>query len=172
MLMQGLKRDQASRRFLAPAALAAAPVAAAAADAASSEAQAAPRPDAVLTDRSATAYRESSPPSARGDWAGAAARLDAMPRRPAPLSRRAELYLAKGSPKVELEPLLPLIAKAPDLPQAEQLARSRNARRRPSFPLPCRPRSWSGRAASRAAPARKSTKGDPAATELERSSSR
>ena len=71
-------------------------------------------------------------------WADAQLRLDAM--RPGLLhaTARAELYLAKGSPKVELPQLLAILNDAPELPQAEQLARlarTRGAIELPSLPV-------------------------------------
>jgi soluble lytic murein transglycosylase-like protein len=57
------------------------------------------------------------------DWAGAAARLDSTGEGPLHLYARARLYLAPGSPRVELAPLVTLLASAPDLLQAEQLGR-------------------------------------------------
>ncbi len=58
-----------------------------------------------------------------GEWADAAAKLDAMPEGPLHAVARAELYLAKGSPKVSGEALAALAEKAPDLPQAQALER-------------------------------------------------
>ncbi len=57
------------------------------------------------------------------NWAGAAGRLDAM--RPGPLHdlARALLYTMPGSPRVEQRPLGELLERAPDLPQAADLAR-------------------------------------------------
>jgi soluble lytic murein transglycosylase-like protein len=69
-----------------------------------------------------------------GDWKTVSDRLDAAPQGPLHNVARAELYLAKGSPKVELEPLLALIAKAPELPQAAQLARLAQARGAEAMP--------------------------------------
>ena len=68
------------------------------------------------------------------DWAGAAARLEAMPKGPLHDAARGELYLAKGSPKVELDPLLDLIEHAPEMPRAEQLARLAETRGATSIP--------------------------------------
>lgn len=70
----------------------------------------------------------------KADWAAASARLDAMPAGPLHDVLRAELYLAKGSPKVELEPLVALITRSPDLPQASQLARLAKARGAEALP--------------------------------------
>jgi soluble lytic murein transglycosylase-like protein len=69
-----------------------------------------------------------------GDWKTVSDRLDAAPQGPLHNVARAELYLAKGSPKVELEPLLALIAEAPELPQAAQLARLAQARGAEAMP--------------------------------------
>jgi len=72
------------------------------------------------------------------DWSAAAARLDAMPEGLLHSFARAELYLAKGSPKVELDSLLALIGKASDLPQMSrlaQLARARGAAALPELPV-------------------------------------
>lgn len=72
-----------------------------------------------------------------GQWADAAAKLDAMPEGPLHAVARAELYLAKGSPKVLGEALVALAEKAPELPQAqalERLALSRGITTVPSLP--------------------------------------
>jgi soluble lytic murein transglycosylase len=68
------------------------------------------------------------------DWAGAAGRLDGM--RPGALhdAARAMLYAMPGSPRVELEPLAQLLARAPDLPQAGDLVRLARARGAESLP--------------------------------------
>ncbi|MCW4460325.1 lytic transglycosylase domain-containing protein [Sphingomonas sp. BT-65] len=71
-------------------------------------------------------------------WADAQLRLDSM--RPGLLhaTARAELYLAKGSPRAELPQLLALLGEAPELPQAEQiarLARTRGAIELPGLPV-------------------------------------
>jgi len=84
------------------------------------------------------------------DWAGAAGRLDEM--RPGLLHdiARAQLYTMPGSPRVEAEPLVLLLNRAPDLPQAPALARlasTRGVQTLPSvpeaqrlYPLPGQPR--------------------------------
>lgn len=74
-----------------------------------------------------------------GRWADAQLRLDAMKPGPLHAVARAELYTAKGSPKVELPQLLALLAEAPDLPQAPDLARLaklRGAGAVPELPTP------------------------------------
>src|SRR5437867_779815 len=84
-----------------------------------SPALAAPREGvpAVLSEAQRADYRAILDAIRAGDWAGAAAKLDAAPGGPLADALRAELYLAKGSPKVELEPLVALIARAPDMPK-------------------------------------------------------
>ena len=56
-------------------------------------------------------------------WSDAASKLDAMPEGPLHAVARAELYLAKGSPKVSGEALAALAERAPELPQAQALER-------------------------------------------------
>lgn len=58
-----------------------------------------------------------------GQWDIASAKLAAMPEGPLHNVARAELYLAKGSPKVEGEMLAALAEKARELPQAAALVR-------------------------------------------------
>jgi soluble lytic murein transglycosylase-like protein len=109
------------RALLFAAAAVAAPTAPAlAADAATAARSALP---AALNSSERALYREIFAAIEAGDWAGASARLDAAPDGLLRHAARAELYLAKGSPKVELPQLLSLIEKAPDLPKAEQLAK-------------------------------------------------
>jgi soluble lytic murein transglycosylase len=72
-----------------------------------------------------------------GSWADAQAKLDAMPEGPLHTVARAELYLAKGSPRVEGAALAALAEKAPELPQSRTLAalaESRGAVAMPAFP--------------------------------------
>ena len=71
------------------------------------------------------------------DWAVAAGRLDGMRDGPLHNLARAMLYSMPGSPRVENGPLLELLARAPELPQAEalaRLARSRGAETLPDLP--------------------------------------
>ncbi len=56
-------------------------------------------------------------------WGDAQAMLANAPSGPLSAMARAELYLAPGSPRVEMGPLLSLIGDAPYLPQAEKLGR-------------------------------------------------
>ncbi len=57
-----------------------------------------------------------------GNWALAQAGIAALPRGVLTPVARAELYTARGSPVADLASLQALIAEAPELPQAEQLA--------------------------------------------------
>jgi soluble lytic murein transglycosylase len=103
---------------------------------AAEEAAAAP---AALTADQRAAYREIFAAIRAGDWPGAAAKLDAMPEGPLHAAAREEIYLAKGSPKVELDPIVALLTRAPDLPKADQLARlaiTRGAASLPPLPQP------------------------------------
>jgi soluble lytic murein transglycosylase-like protein len=68
------------------------------------------------------------------DWAGAAGRLDGMRDGPLHNLARAMLYTMPGSPRVETAPLTDLLARAPELPQAEDLARLARARGAESLP--------------------------------------
>jgi soluble lytic murein transglycosylase-like protein len=89
---------------------------------------------AVLSDPQRSDYRAALDAIRASDWAGAAAKLDAMPDGPLTNALRAELYLAKGSPRVELEPLTALLAKAPEMPKADQIARLAATRGATSLP--------------------------------------
>jgi peptidoglycan lytic transglycosylase len=57
-----------------------------------------------------------------GSWASAQAGIAVLPRSILTPVARAELYTARGSPVVDLASLQALIAEAPELPQADQLA--------------------------------------------------
>ncbi len=58
-----------------------------------------------------------------GNWSSAQAGIAALPPDPLTPVARSELYTAKGSPPVDLQSLQALIAQAPELPDADQLAR-------------------------------------------------
>ena len=57
-----------------------------------------------------------------GKWSTARAGIAALPRSVLTPVAKAELYTAKGSPIVDLASIQALLAEAPDLPEAEQLA--------------------------------------------------
>ena len=57
------------------------------------------------------------------DWEAARLGIEALPNDLLKPYARAELFTAKGSPKVDAGPIMALLAEAPELPQAEQLAR-------------------------------------------------
>jgi len=82
-------------------------------------------------------YRAAFAAIRAGDWSSAAARLDAMPDGLLTPIARAELYIAKGSPKVETAQLVALLASGPELPEADQIARI--ARSRGVVDLPALP---------------------------------
>ena len=101
-----------------------------------------------------------------GRWAEARAGIAALPPSVLTPVVKAELYTAKGSPTVSLEQIQALLAEAPDLPQAEQLARLATVRGAvtPVSYVGRRPMTWLGNAPSRtrATPVR----GEPAADDL------
>ncbi len=73
----------------------------------------------------------------RKDWAGAASLLSQRPDGPLHTVARAELYLAAGSPRVELPQIEAWLERGRYLPQAAQLARlalTRGATRTPGLP--------------------------------------
>ncbi len=84
-------------------------------------------PDQLDADQRA-GYRMVFAAIRAGRWADAQTQLDAMKSGPLHAIARAELYTAKDSPKVDVEPLLALITEAPELPQADQLKRMALAR--------------------------------------------
>jgi soluble lytic murein transglycosylase len=58
-----------------------------------------------------------------GDWASAQAGIASLPPDTLTPVAKAELYTAKGSPPVDLSRLQTLLAQAPELPDADQIAR-------------------------------------------------
>ena len=70
-------------------------------------------------------------------WLDAKLQLDSMKPGPLHAIARAELLTAKGSPKADLDPLMKLLAEAPELPQAQQIytmAKSRGGVDLPALP--------------------------------------
>ena len=70
-----------------------------------------------------------------GNWASARAGIAVLPPSVLTPVAKAEFYTAKGSPTVDLQNLQALIAEAPELPQADQLARMAITRGASSSPL-------------------------------------
>ncbi len=127
-------------RFLfAAAALMAVPVAAHAADERFVTSAPLPaRAEAIpsqLDDAQRAGYRAAFAAIRAERWLDARLALDAMQPGPLHAIATAELYLARNSPKVELEPLLALLAQAPELPQAERLAALAKLRGAAAMPL-------------------------------------
>ncbi len=106
---------------------------------------------AQLGGNARAAYAEVFAALDNGQWADVQAKLEAMPEGPLHSVARAELFTAKNSPKASGEAIAALIAKAPDLPHAPQLARMAAARGvDSSFTLPTtRELSWLGSAPRR-----------------------
>jgi soluble lytic murein transglycosylase-like protein len=101
-----------------------------------------------------------------GNWASAQAGIATLPPSILTSVAKAELYTAKGSPLVDLGTLQALIALAPELPQANQLATMAIKRGATTAPLilPEKPTMWLG-----SAPVRykaKPVQGEPAADQL------
>jgi soluble lytic murein transglycosylase-like protein len=120
-----------------------------------------------LSPEQGAAYQQIFAAIRANDWPGASARLAALPEGPLHDVARAELFLAKGSPKVEVPELVSVLQRSPEMPRAEQIARL--AQTRGAIDLPRLPAAeklvWVGSQPrrSRADP----VKGDPAAAELE-----
>jgi soluble lytic murein transglycosylase-like protein len=100
------------------------------------------------------------------EWEAARLGIEALPNDPLKSYARAELYTAKGSPKVDIGPILALLAEAPELPQADQLARMAVSRGATTPPAIFWPRAT---IALGSAPRRGKTRpveGEPAADQL------
>ena len=69
------------------------------------------------------------------DWASAQAGIGALPDHVLKAVAKAELYTARNSPPVALQPLLALLAEAPDLPHAGQLQRLAQMRGATELPM-------------------------------------
>ena len=101
-----------------------------------------------------------------GNWASAQAGISALPRSVLTPLAKAELYTAKGSPAVGAASLQALIAEAPELPQANQLAAMaiRRGATTPPLVIPERPTMNLGSAPGRYKA--KPVQGEPAADQL------
>ncbi|MDB5670339.1 MAG: lytic transglycosylase protein [Alphaproteobacteria bacterium] len=96
----------------------------------------APTSDFSASDR--TAWRDVFAALDASNWALAASKIDSMADSPVKFAAQAELYLAKGSPKVEVDQIVALLQKAPETAKADQLARlamSRGATMLPPLPV-------------------------------------
>ena len=102
----------------------------------------------------------------RGDWAAAEAGIAALPPSVLTPLAKAELYTARGSPTVDLQPLLALIAEAPELPHAQQLATLAVSRGATSAPLIMVPRRTVGLGSAPVRYRSRPVANDPAAAEL------
>ena len=101
-----------------------------------------------------------------GRWAEAQVGIATLPQSVLTPVAKAELYTAKGSPVVSLGQIQSLLAEAPDLPEAEQLARmalTRGATTLPQY-VTRRPITWLGNSPSRYKA--KAITGEPAADQL------
>ena len=101
-----------------------------------------------------------------GNWEGARVAIEALPADVLKPLAKAELFTARGSPKVDLAPLMALMTEAPELPQATQLAQMALSRGALESPPIYQPR---GTIPLGSAPRRGRTRpieGDPAADAL------
>ncbi len=87
-----------------------------------------------LTPETRDAYRAVFASIRGARWNDAELRLSAMTPGPLHAVARAELFLAKGSPRVELPQLMALLTEAPDLPHAPDLARLAKTRGADALP--------------------------------------
>ena len=101
------------------------------------------------------------------NWPAAAARIEAMRDGPLRDYARASLYTAPGSPRVELGPLMDLLQRAPDLPQAQDLARLARTRGAETLPYITPPQRLSGLPGQPRRQRPRPVRGDPAADALE-----
>ncbi|HEX8300160.1 lytic transglycosylase domain-containing protein [Sphingomonas sp.] len=88
-----------------------------------------------LDESQRSGYRTAFAAIRREQWQDAQLQLDSMKPGLLHAIARAELYTAKNSPKVDLPPLIALLAEAPELPQAEQIARMAKARGATDIPV-------------------------------------
>lgn len=123
---------------------------------------------AQLGPNARTLYREIFGAIAAERWIDAAAKLDAMPEGPLHNMARAQLYLAKGSPKVDGALLAALAEKATELPQAralEALAKARGIDTMASLPS-AQELSWLGSAPRRGKVAGSEVRGKALASQI------
>jgi soluble lytic murein transglycosylase-like protein len=121
---------------------------------------------AVLTPDQRRSYEAVFDAIRAGRWSDAQATLTAVGDGVLTPVARAELYLAKNSPRVERSDLEALVSSAPDLPQAPQLAllaKKRGASDLPALPTP-RDLDWVNGAPTRTTA--RATAGDLAAASL------
>lgn len=101
-----------------------------------------------------------------GNWASARAGIYALPPSLLTPLAKAELYTARGSPAVSLAELQSLLAEAPELPQADQLARMSQTRGATSPMLVVPTRRTMGLGSPPGRYRAKSVSGDPTADQL------
>lgn len=116
-------------QLLAAAAFLLAPTAPAAAEMTAAQSRQSDfRLPAQLSGDQHQAYRAVFAAMRAQNWGEAAARIESLGRHPLADYARAKLYTDPGTPRVEVGPLLELLSRAPDLPQASDLHRLASAR--------------------------------------------
>lgn len=150
------------------AAVLAAPAVAAAADAPAvpARASAAELPE-ILSNSERGNYRQVFAAIRSQDWLAASALLDGTREGPLHNAARARLYVAPGSPRVELDPLVALLGRAPELPQAPQLVRLAQTRGATALPALPEVQRLVGQAGQPRRGRARNVRGEPAAAELE-----
>ena len=160
------------RVHLAALAMVALPASAAAQEAPEKESQApavvypVPAPPPVATIAVPRDWRGVFDAIRARQWASAQAGIATLPRSILTPLARAELYTAKGSPTVDLNSLLSLLAEAPELPQAAQLAVMATARGATTPPTYIVPRRTVGLGSPPGRYKVRAVTGDPAADQL------
>lgn len=101
------------------------------------------------------------------DWATAAGRLDGMRSGPLHDLARAVLYTMPGSPRVEVGPLMDVLSRAPELPQAGDLARLATLRGATALPELPQAQRLAGLAGQPRRARARNISGDPVASALE-----
>ena len=102
----------------------------------------------------------------RGQWSSANAGIASLPASPLKALARAELYTARNSPPIDLNSLLALIAEAPELPHASQLAAMAVKRGATTAPLIMVPRRTVNLGSAPVRYRSRPVHGDPAADQL------
>ena len=111
-------------------------------------------------------WRETFAAIRSGNWASAQAGISTLPAGPLAAVAKAELFTARNSPVVSLGQIQALLAEAPELPKAEQLARMAMTRGATNPPLIVPKRALITLGSAQGRNRARSVAGDPAADEL------
>jgi len=120
-----------------------------------------------LNPQQRAAYRAIFAELDAGNWAAALGRLDELPEGPLHDVVRAQLYTLPGTPRVEAPPLLALLGRAGDLPQAAALAGLAQRRGATELPPVAQVQRLSGLGAQPRRARPRAIKGEPLAEQLD-----